>query len=229
MINDKSFNDFDFYLKGIVDEKSTIRKIHEKKQQLIVLIKNCRWQDLKVEPNPPNGSNTKSYVVGFKDDIAQKVSEIENSYNSLNHLNRVGHEILFEGDELSMNCTIQISKLDNRIDICNDGIPRSIRKLGLGCKIYRAILEFEDFITSRDSQLSDFGKILWNSLRRNIMFYTFYTEYHAYCFASDKSSSEIIRTLEKELATEQGNVLWDEDFLKINKREIEQSSLKSLL
>ncbi|MBE8723382.1 hypothetical protein [Flavobacterium hungaricum] len=229
MIDDNSFNDFDFYLNGIVTEKEQLPTINRLKDELDVMIRDMTWQNLVVTENSKQGS-IKSYKIGFDARIKNKIEEIQQIYQNLNHLNVVGHEILFRGDHLHMECSIQVNTLSNRIDIVGEGIPRSIRGLGLGCKIYRAILDHEEYLTSKEEGLFGNGKILWNSLRRNPLFYTFYYNTRAFCFAADKNPQEIIQILEDQINHHIiTNILWDNDFVREYRPLIEQSNLRSLL
>lgn len=229
MIDDNTFNNFDFYLNGIVAEKQQLQNIKDKKRELDEMIKEMTWQDLQVEVLPKNG-NSNNYEINFNKKIISKIDEIQNIYESFNHLEGVGQEILFQGEQLSMDCSVQVGTLNNRIDINEDGIPRSIRGLGLGCKIYRAILEKEDYLTSLDHNLSSHGKMLWNSLRKNELFYTFYHRTRAFCFSSDKDPVTIIQILEENISPENFNqVLWDADFVEKHRSLILNSSLASLL
>jgi hypothetical protein len=229
MIDDNSFNNFDFYLNGIVDEKKQLQIIKRKKEELDEMIKEMTWQDLVVEKLNKNG-NSNNYEINFNKKIAGRIEEIKNLYETFNHLEDVGQEILFQGEQLSMDCSVQVGTLNNRIDISGDGIPRSIRGLGLGCKIYRAILEKEDYLTSSDHNLSSHGKMLWNSLRRSDLFYTFYHRTRAFCFSSDKEPKEIIQILIDNISPENFNqMLWDNDFVEKNRSLILNSSLAPLL
>jgi len=227
MIKDKKFNEFDFYLKGIVDEKKQLAILSRKNKELNKLIKDVKWSDLKVEKEANNG-NLKCYTVYLSSKISKKVANFEMRYKSFKHLEDIGREILYAGDELFMTCHIQISRLDQRIDIGNDGIPRSIRGLGLGCKIYRAILGYENYITSREDSLSSFGKILWNSIRKNSLFYTFYDKNNAICFALDRPPELIIQDLEKYFIYSK-EILWDDDFVSENRLLLMESSIGHLL
>lgn len=229
MIDDNSFNSFDFYLNGIVDEKQQFQTIKDKKEELDKMIKEMPWQDLEVEELLKNG-NSNCYEVNFNKIILDKIDEIADIYENFKHLESVGQEILFQGEQLSMDCSVQVGTLNNRVDISGDGIPRSIRGLGLGCKIYRAILEKEDYLTSEERSLSSHGKMLWNSLRRNDMFYTFYHRTRAFCFSSDKDPKTIIQILEKNIDPLCVNqVLWDNNFVKKYRSLIQKSKLISLL
>lgn len=229
MIDDNSFNNFDFYLNGIVDEKQQLQTIKDKKKELDEMIKELPWQDLEVEVLQKNG-NSNCYVVHFNKKTLDKIKEIKDIYENFKHLEDVGQEILFQGERLSMNCSVQVGTLNNRIDMSDDGIPRSIRGLGLGCKIYRALLDKENYLTSEERSLSSHGKMLWNSLRRNNMFYTFYHRTRAFCFSSDKDAITIIQILEENISPESFNqVLWDNDFVEKHRSLILNSSLASLL
>lgn len=229
MIDDNSFNNFDFYLNGIVDENEKLKEIIERKNQLDKKIKEITWEDLVVEFTECNG-NLDCYEVDFNKGILEEIEQIKNIYENLEHLEDVGHEILFQGDHLSTDITIQISQLNNRIDMTGDGIPRAFRNLGLGCKIYRAILEKVDYISSEDHNLSSHGKLLWNSLRKNEMFYTFYHRNRAFCFASDKDPNVIIRILEENINPDYINqILWDIDFVEKHRSLIQKSRLADLL
>lgn len=229
MIDDNSFNNFNFYLNGIVNEKVLINEIIERKDKLEKKIKDISWKDLVVEFSHNNG-NIDCYEVDFQEDILQEITEIKSIYENFQHLEDVGHEILFQGDHLSTDITIQICQLNNRIDMTGDGIPRAFRNLGLGCKIYRAILEKVDYISSEDHNLSSHGKLLWNSLRKNEMFYTFYHQTRAFCFASDKDPNVIIRILEENINPDYINqILWDIDFVEKHRSLIQKSRLADLL
>lgn len=229
MIDDNSFNNFDFYLNGIVDEKKQLQIIKSKKEELDKMITEMPWQDIVVVTSKQNG-NSNCYEINFNKKIENKINEIQNIYENFNHLEGVGQEILFQGEQLSMDCSIQIGTLNNRVDIGGDGIPRSIRGLGLGCKMYRAILEKEEFLTSCDYELSSHGKMLWNSLRRSNLFYTFYHRTRAFCFSSDKDPKIIIQILENNINPENFNqLLWDKDFVEKNRSLIQNSSLATLL
>ena len=225
MIDNDSFNNFDFYLKGIVKEKEQLQNITDKKKELLKMIKEMTWQELVVGPVIKNG-NSNCYEIDFNKKILVKIKEIKDIYENFTHLQNVGQEILFQGEQLSMDCSVQISTLTNRIDISGDGIPRSIRGLDLGCKIYRAILEREDYLTSSEQNLSSHGKMLWNSLRKNKMFFTFYHSTRAFCFSSDKEPSIIIQILKDNISPENfTHVLWDTDFVKKHCSLIKKSNL----
>lgn len=229
MIDDNNFNSFNFYLNGIVDEKQQLQTIKDKKKELDEMIKEMPWQDLEVDVLQKNG-NSNCYEVNFNKTILDKIDEIKEIYENFKHLEGVGQEILFQGERLSMDCSVQVGTLNNRVDISDDGIPRSIRGLGLGCKIYRAILAKEEYLTSEDHNLSSHGKMLWNSLRRNNMFYTFYHRTRAFCFSSDKNPKTIIDILEKNINPDNFNqVLWDNDFVEKHRSLILNSSLEPLL
>lgn len=229
MITDDEFNSFEFYLKDIVTEKEKLKIIKEKKDELISLIKDINWSDLVIIENNQNG-NSKLFEVDFNEQIIQKIEYIKNEYKHLRLLVDVGQDILFEGNELNMRCPIQIDILSNRIHITGDGIPRSIRGLGLSCKIYRAILEHVDYVSSEGDRLYGYGKLIWNSLRKSDLFYTFFEKSRGYCFASDKDSSDIIRILEKEINIDSvDELLCDESFIKKNKAIIKKTSLNKLM
>lgn len=229
MIDDINFNNFDFYLNGLVDEKEQLQIIKRKKEELDKMITEMSWQDIDVVSLPKSG-NSNSYEINFKKKILKKVNEIIDIYESFTHLEGVGQEILFQGEQLSMDCSIQVGTLNNRIDISSDGIPRSIRNLGLGCKIYRAVLEKEDYLTSSDHNLSSYGKMLWNSLRKSALFYTFYHRTRAFCFSSDKNPEAIIKILEQNINPANFNqVLWDNDFIEKYRSLVQNSSLAPLL
>lgn len=229
MIDDNSFNSFNFYLNGIVDEKQQLQTIKDKKTELDEMIKEMPWQDLEVEVLPKNG-NSNCYEIDFNKITLAKIKEIKDIYEKFIHFKDIGHEILFQGEQLSMDCSIQVDIYNNRVDISGDGIPRSIRGLSLGCKIYRAILNYEDYLSSEDHNLSSFGKMLWNSLRKDPMFYTFYRKNRAFCFSSDKDPQRIIDILEQNINPDNFNqVLWDTDFVEKHRSLILNSSLAPLL
>ncbi len=227
MIIDEKFNVFSFYLNGIVNEKKQLASLSSKKKELDILIKDVNWRDLQIDKDPNNG-NFRCYTVYLSTEIINKVDEIEILYKSFKLLDDIGQEILYEGDSLSMTCHIQVGSIDQRIDMSGDGIPRSIRGLGLGCKIYRAILIYEDYLSSEDHNLSSYGKMLWNSLRKNSLFYSFYDKNYAYCFASDKDPNFIIQTLEKKFKYSD-EILWDDDFVINHSFLIEKSDIGYLL
>lgn len=230
MINDnKKFNDFEGYLKGIVDEKEKLSLAFSEKQKLKEFLKELNWDCLEVESQKQNG-NSRCYEVRFNDDVLLKISETENGISeSFNHLKTVARDILYEGDDSSFYCSIQMESLDNRIHMSGDGIPRYLRKLGLGSKIYRAILEKENFIFSNSQNLSEYAKMVWDSIRKDPLFYTFFTKYHAYCFASNKPPVEIIQILEEQFEHWDEEVLWDEDFVSQHLSLIQKSKIKHLL
>lgn len=229
MIDNNSFNSFNFYLNGIVDEKQQLQSLKDKKKELDEMIKEMTWQDLVVEQLNESG-NFHSYEVDFNKKTLDKIKEIKDIYQNFKHLKSIGQEILFQDEQLTMDCSIQVDIHNNRIDISGDGIPRSIRCLGLGCKIYRAILKYEDYLSSEDHNLSSYGKMLWNSLRKDPMFYTFYRKNRAFCFSSDKDPKRIIDILEKNINPDNFNqVLWDTDFVEKHRSLILNSSLAPLL
>lgn len=227
MISDEKFNSFDFYLKGIVDEKEQLKQL---KTEIITLIKNIQWQELELEID--DCDEPFSIEVDFNNCIKYKISEIASRYNSLKHLKDVGRQILYEGEisSLDLKCSLTVKK--NRIDMSGFGIPILFRGLGLGCKIYRAVLEKckIDFVCSRNYDLSGYGRLVWQSLRKDDTVYTFFHKNAGFCFASDKDSAKIISILEKEInANDVEKVLCDEGFYYNNLDLIKKSSLASIL
>ncbi|TKC62418.1 hypothetical protein FBD94_09370 [Pedobacter hiemivivus] len=223
MIKQITFDAFDFYLNGVEHDKQRLIALKIEQNNLFAVLKKLNWQDLKVLPKPEDRSNSMCFEVQFEQRHIDVINELKNTYSNLRYLEDVGLENFFEGDILATSYDIQIGKLDYRIHISD--IAKSFRRLGLGCKIYRAILEYTDYITSEERQLSGYGKLIWNSL-----FFTFYTERRAFCFASDKDGAQILKVLEEKINPEYiDNMLWDEDFVERFKPLIMKSKLAILL
>ena len=111
-----------------------------------------------------------------------------------------------------------------------DGLPRGFRKLGLGPKMYRRIIEAESFVTSNNHNLSQFGKLLWNKIRNDKMFYTFYNQRSAFAFASNHDPGMIIETLERVINFKcYDKVLLDKDFVSNYKHLLIKSQLKKYI
>ena len=227
MITDNDFNNFDFYLKGIVDEKKILKEIQNETIDFIELIKNINWDELTIEEDE-NNSNTTFYEIRFSEEIENKIENIKEKINRLNHLKQVGENILYGGDIHSFVIRIQVSKINKRIDISGDGIPISIRGLNLGWKLYRAIIEKEEYIITLNKDLSGFGKLLWNSLRNNENLVTFFHENGGFCFSMETQPNRIIKILENETKYFE-NLLFDNTFLEKNNALINSSELKRFI
>jgi len=225
MIQDQNFFLFDFYLSGIDEDLNLIKEIKNQKTRLDIAIGNVRWDELIIVISI-NSGNSKTYEVSFPEEITKIIGEIQQTINRLRHLEKVGDEILFAGEFDRLYCPIQVRNFDKRIHIGQAGIPRSIRGLGLGVKIYRAIIEAEDLITSNATELYGFGKLLWNSLRKSELVFTFFTKTHGYCFASDSDVQTVLDILSSKINNQiTDHILWDETFFGLYRDEILRSPL----
>lgn len=196
MIGDDEFDNFDFYLKGIHSERCLLEDIRKRKSELDGKLKSLSWKDIVIEKQPENGSNSEYYEVSFGAEISGAIAQIENIIESLKHLDTEGKAILYGVERLDFRIVLAVSKLDNRVDVQDSGLPHSIQGLGLGTKIYRSLVSLKGYLLSRDHQLSGQGRLLWNSLRRNPEFYTFFTKHIGLCFSSETPEEKILQTLE---------------------------------
>lgn len=229
MISNNKFNNFNFYLTGFVEEKKLLADLISRVIILKEQIKNISWTQLVLKEEEPNESMTHYFEVRLTEDIQEEIIAIDSIYQEFSHLKSVGENCLYGSENNSEYCfRVQISKIDNRIDISGDGIAPGFRKLGLGCKLYRKMLDKFDFICSEDRNLSAYGKLVWNSMRKNEMFYTFYTPVKAYSFTSEKPVIEILNILTVE--TKYVNLfLWDDNFLEQNRELIMNSDMKRFI
>jgi hypothetical protein len=229
MIDQCTFDEFNFYLSGIENEKIKLSELQIEQEQLFSELKNISWQQLRVEAKPRDGSNTISFTVTFEQAFLDRIGKLHKSYSQLKHLSDVGEDNLFKSSNYATSCQIQLCAFSNRIDMSGCGIARSFRQLGLGCKIYRAMLEHADFLSSEDRNLSGYGKLIWNSMKNSNLFYTFYTSEKAFCFSADKKGEEILAILERNIDPVFIHaLLWDKDFLKKFTPLIRESKLASL-
>lgn len=221
MISDSNFNNFNFYLSGIIEEKENLRIIKSKKEKLDELLQKIDWKDIDIDLKGESG-HTKTYKISFGGEINRFVEEIESIINGFQHLRQVAHEIIFGDEATELNCLVHYNSLSKRVDIPTEGLPISIRNLGLSIKIYRLLLTKEKYITSEERGLSGYGKLLWNSIRKSYLFYTFFTPTNAFIFASDRSAIEIIHTLNSVVGKENRNsFLIDDTFRNLNEERIE--------
>jgi len=227
MIDDESFNNFDFYLKGVVNERNYLQRAYQDYNTLLEQVKELSWRQILVD-RIANCGNQRSYSVGLPENLKSRFLEIFDHKNELKHLQNILEENYSLDEEESVYCTVQVNNLDQRIDISGGGLYKQLRGLGLGWKTYRALLEHEPYLSSRNHELYDYGRLLWNSIRRRQDFYSFYNKNNGFCFASDKDSLEIIEILEKMMKS-QSEMLWDTDFVSQNKALILRSSISHLL
>ena len=171
----------------------------------------------------------RSFEVNLPESISEQIIDIKSDYESFEYLTAIGEVNLFGSEETTTsNFNIQVSNFSNRIHITGNGISLGFRNLGLGCKLYRKMLSEFDYISSEDDSLSANGKMIWNSMRQNEMFYTFYTPIRGYAFSSDKPAQEILTVLCNKTKT-QNSFLWDDDFLEENRELILSSEMTKFI
>jgi hypothetical protein len=216
MISDDNFNEFNFYLNGIVTEKSLLDNYSKNIISYKQNIKNIKWEDLIIESHDNHTTSETKYniklPIGINENLIDKIEELK---SKIPNLKRIFDDEVFKSDEINFKCTLSISMNRNRIDISN--LPEAFKKLGLGLKIYRAILQNVNFISSENRELSPYGKLIWNKMRTSDMFFTFYTRKLGFSFPSNYSPSDIIQTLYSQIKSiNPDEILWDENFFNDN-------------
>jgi len=209
MISSNKFDVFPSYLQGLAGERQTLKNIN-------AFISQIRWEDLIVRPKN-NGSNSSFYDFYLPDQVKTELKKIQLEIGSPRHLTDLLSE--FAGWDLSKRFVNIGVDMGGRVDISDDGIPKWMRQKGLGCKMYRAVLQHEPYLMSMEEKLYENGKLLWSSLMNSRLFYVFFTDIHGYLFPVDKSPDAILEVLTHEVDIRGIKVLMDEDFM-LKHREI---------
>lgn len=213
MISNDQFNNFDFYLNNLDQEKNRLDILIQKKIKLVELLKNIDWKELEVEIDSYE-NHLKPYKITFGTEAFKLEEEIKELLSFFDHLKTFSKEIVYGNESTDLSCRFNFDTNFNRIHISDPkGLPVAFRNLGLAKKIYRAILSKEEYIMSEDRSLASTGKLIWNSLRKSELFYTFFSKTQGYVFASNTSGIKVIEILESKINRENAqNILLDEIF-----------------
>lgn len=231
MISDENFNNFDFYLNGIVEEKKYLKSISGKIEEFRHSLKDIIWEDLELSKTHQNG-DTRYFKLNLPKLYQNKLKEIDAFRDNVPLLEGVFNELLYkEYTNNSFVCPIEIRYSFNRIHNSGNGMTNGFRNLGLGIKIYRKVVEEVGFISSEDDdELSSFGKLMWNSMRNSNLFFTFFFKTKSFAFPSIVDPNFVIDTISNHIGSLNFNeILWDEDFLRENIELIKESPLKKYL
>jgi hypothetical protein len=229
MITNENFANFDFYLKDIHEVSNRCKLINENIEKLRTSLRKVKWEDMNLIV--VDEGNKVNLEIHFGEENQILFTNIMILVGEPDYTNAILNNLKEQlGCEKELFCPAQIDvHLNNRIDINGGGIPPICRNLGLGKKIYRKILQDYRYITSVNDKTSMEAKLMWNSLRKDKMFSTFFYKNGALCFRSDEDPTFIIGKLEKlnnNLKLE--SLLWDENFKNENTELIQSSGLSKL-
>jgi hypothetical protein len=132
-------------------------------------------------------------------------------------------------DDLTLRVQVEAADgLYNRIHLSGEGLPEGLRRLGIGSKIYERMVDHYHYVSSTAIDSSVDARLLWLGIAASIYFHVFIGGSRIMAFNTKCKPSEVISTLEK--AFKQNNELViDEDFLKQNKKLIQNSQLSRFL
>lgn len=211
MIEDNKFNEFNFYLNNIVSEKENLDNYIKDVDDLKKDIRKIRWNDLQLE-KIENYENLRVFIISLPDDLQKRLDNFLIDERDFMFSETLIEYIFMDNTSSFKGCRFQIDSFTNRIDIPGNGLPRGFRKLGLGPKMYRKIVEEIGYISSEEYQLSEFGKLLWNNLRKNNLFYTFVNERRGFAFPSSEKAETILSILDEKFNFNYSEALLDDDF-----------------
>lgn len=143
-----------------------------------------------------------------------------------------------DNEEIDLNTDIEIEKINfNRIHI-PVGLPKIVRGIGIGKKIYLAVIKKIKYISTNKFDRSLDSIFVWDSLRKDENIYSFVRNEQMICFdikCEFKFISNILLEFfkydieDKKSDIDNNNYVLDTDFKKLYLKELKQTELKYLI
>jgi hypothetical protein len=138
-------------------------------------LKVLDWKNLNCTKKQNGG--TDNYAIRLPNEFYQDFDALLEFIEPQSEYKEIFHHIIYGHPEDALNgieWSIQIIPQDmNRIHINGDGIPYSLRQLGLGKKIYKRIIKEVGFISTQDDKSYKYSHLLWLSLTKDEEVYCF--------------------------------------------------------
>lgn len=203
------------------ENKKLLNDLNHKTKDLKKTFQNLNFDQILLEKQEED-KHKDIYNVRYAESIEIKIKKLKEISNKL--------DISLE-DDYSFYPEIEIDKrYFNKIDII-DGIPKIIRGLGLGKKIYKKLIKEYDFISSINiySEPSIESSMVWHFLATDKDVYIFSNNDNFICFWKNYNPDKIISKLEEYFRYPYDNIQLDDDFISLHQDLIKKSDILNKL
>jgi len=215
-------------IQGAIKIKHEMKVLKKSMADFIQKIKTMEWKALKAT-KLENG-NSINYTITLNDELVRDFKKMSDSISSSNKYSEVFHQIIYGHpedpyDEIEWSIDIRPIE-DNRIHINGNGLPFSLREIGLGKKIYKKIINEVGYISTREDKSYKYSDLLWESLIRDEELYCFISTDKVIAVLKNNIPNNIYDVLQRSFGQfEKGDCLFTGDFCTVFKNEIKEHGL----